>query len=298
MIKIEEINKEIKKTYEKSNIKFINDVCSVLSKQNINYPYFLNNFVSQYPRKINNLKLIDLGIEIVTLLNNEYPNKLVTAYTVGSTGTGSSKSIKKIRPTFKVFGNNEHRLDYVIVKKTIPSYSDLDIEVIFKDTKNINQKLLQSKIKKLQNSGGYTDFPVDLRIISQRDVDWYLSTINEKPNYFLFRLILGTPLCIFGQKEFKKLKLISAKKMRGRQLLRVTPEFRRWKAFQTEKILLKLMRNKKILKLSKTTLKKMGDLYWYFSVRVNDPNGALNVSTFPPCKNSDSIKIKFGYNIN
>ncbi len=240
--------------------------------------------------------ILKFGLLLINLIGNRHSEDILTAYTVGSVSGGYCKNGKQQRIVFEYVPTENHTLSGLRITPTGMVMPDLDLEIIVRSNsseavkKTVVEIYENLKIKYLE----FLDIPVDIRIIDQIDLDYYLH-VSEKPSYSIFRLLFGPPLCLYNQTEFSQIldratKLI----LDNHNQIDEVPEWRMWNAYMDEIKMIKGLTKREERFFPAEELKTMGDLYWFYSLRINTPN-EKNPSNFPPDASSKSFKMKFGY---
>ncbi len=239
--------------------------------------------------------ILKFGLLLINEIGRRHSEDIVTAYTVGSVSGGYCKNGKQQRIVFEYVPTEEHTLSGLRITPTGMVMPDLDLEIIVKsNSENIKNTAVEIyeylKTKFIE----FSEIPVDIRIITQEDIDFYLR-VSEKPSYSIFRLLFGPPLCLYNQQEFSQLIDLAMKLIIDNyNEIRDVPEWRMWNAYMDEIKMIKGLTKREERFFPADELKTMGDLFWFYSLRINDKN-EKNPSNFPPDASSKSFKMKFGY---
>jgi len=284
---------EINTTRKHEDVIFLAELKSILYNKEKNKTAFLD-LLDSFPGKKYNIERVIIALDIIFFLNKNYPGEVSTAFIVGSVGGGYCKNDYKERILVTPIGKEKNKISELVLEKTLPLPSDLDLDIIFRNPAKIKLDSFEHELKVIIKKHGFKSLPLDIRFISQEDSKEYLEKMNSKPNYLLFRLAFATPLCIYNLKEFEQLRSVFID-TRARLSKNKSPEYRLWEAFKTEKKLFDYLKHKSQAIIRKNELKKIGDLYWLFSLKVNGNSDSFNISSFPPRKSCESIKIKINY---
>jgi hypothetical protein len=232
---------------------------------------------------------------LINQIGRQHLEDIVTAYTVGSVSGGYCKNSKQQRIVFEYVPTDDHTLSGLRITPTGMVMPDLDLEVIVKsNSKAVKETFIETYEKLKTKYIEFSDIPVDIRIITQEDLDFYLKIYNQ-PSYSIFRLLFGPPLCLYNQSEFNLLLERAAKLVLDNYTqMSEVPEWRMWHAYMDEIKIIKGLTKREERFLPADELKTMGDLFWFYSLRINT-SSEKNPSNFPPDALSNSFKMKFGY---
>ncbi len=242
---------------------------------------------------ITSLTILKFGIILSNHVVKELGENINAIYAVGSVSGGYCHNGKQKRILFSYLPNNDGSLYGLKITPTGLVMPDLDLEILCNTDPEKVKKVISSFLERDNIKDNFSEIPIDIRIIPEEDVNFYLD-LSKQPSYLMFRLLFGPPLCLYGVDKFNvllgKVKNISL----GRAGLKDFPEWRMWSAYMDEVKIIKGGRHDKEILFSANDLKKMGDLYWFYSLRINKRN-VKNPSNFPPSSKSRSIKFKIGY---
>lgn len=239
--------------------------------------------------------ILKFGLLLINLIGNKHSKDILTAYTVGSVSGGYCKNGKQQRIVFEYVPTENHTLSGLRITPTGMVMPDLDLEIIVNSNSEEIKKTVVEIYEGLKAKySEFSDIPVDIRIITQEDLNFYLNIYNQ-PSYSIFRLLFGPPLCLYKQDEFKLLLTRTIKLiLDNHSQINEVPEWRMWNAYMNEIKMIKGLTKREERFFPSDELKTMGDLFWFYSLRINTPN-EKNPSNFPPDSSSKSFKMKFGY---
>ena len=286
----------IKRSREKCIPKFVKLAESMVKKCKGRGPESICSIFNSLERSLRmstGVTIFELALTLSNFIEKKIGTGSIVAYIVGSVSGGYCHNGKQRRVVFNyLFEDDGSTLSGL---RTIPTgmvMPDLDLEILCNTDPGIVQSVVVDFLENVM-PGRFSGIPIDIRLISREDVNFYLGLFGQ-PSYLVFRLLFGPSLCVIGEKQFRELLKKSRTLALQREKLSDFPEWRMWLAYMDEVRLIKGKENKTSTLYSAEDLKGMGDLYWFYSLRTNDVNNR-NPSNFPSCKESRSIKLKLGY---
>ncbi|MFC1613196.1 hypothetical protein ACFL23_02575 [Patescibacteria group bacterium] len=291
----EQLETCIKRSRQKCNQEFVGMTQVLIGESNGKSTREINDIFnsSQYAlSKTTSSLILKLGVMLSNCVTGELGQAIESIYTVGSVSGGYCNNDKQKRIVFDYLSDDNNSLHGLKITPTGMVMPDLDLEILCNGDPESVKSVILTFLKK-NSKGDFAEIPIDIRIISKDDVDFYLN-LFQQPSYLVFRLLFGPPLCLYGDEQFSKLLEKAKKQALKRKGLSDFPEWRMWLAYMDEVRLIKGGKYDRETFFSTEELKSMGDLHWFYSLRINNTD-VKNSSNFPSCNESHSIKLKFGY---